>query len=127
MSTGLFQNLPGAHEMGGASALPSEPWLLPISDRPGPLPGPASDATDALLLSVRNAARPARIAANALMALLFVMVLGQIAKDRFGAAPAHTTAAEQVAVNEQIATTAQVADAAPAAMPVSKASLTVDN
>ena len=121
MSTGLFQNLPGAHEMGGASALPSEPWLLPISDGPGPLPSPASDATDALLLSVRNAARPARIAANALMALLFVMVLGQIAKDRFGAAPAHTTAAEQ------IATTSQVADAAPAAMPVSKASLTVDN
>lgn len=124
MSTGLFQNLPGAHEMGGASALPSEPWLLPISDGPGPLPGPlpgqASDATDALLLSVRNAARPARIAANALMALLFVMVLGQIAKDRFGAAPAHTTAG-------QLAAAEQVADAAPAAMPVSKASLTVDN
>lgn len=124
MSTGLFQNLPGAHEMGGASALPSEPWLLPISDGPGPLPGPlpgpASDATDALLLSVSNAARPARIAANALMALLFVMVLGQIAKDRFGAAPAHTIAG-------QLAAAEQVADAAPAAMPVSKASLTVDN
>ena len=33
MSNGLFQGLPGSHEMAGAHALPTEPWLLPISDR----------------------------------------------------------------------------------------------
>ena len=32
MSNGLFQNLPGSHEMAGIQALPTEPWLLPISD-----------------------------------------------------------------------------------------------
>ncbi|GJE18613.1 hypothetical protein [Methylobacterium marchantiae] len=111
MSAGLFQNLPGAHEMGSAYALPSEPWLLPISDGKEPAP----KTTDDVLLAVRRSARPFRIAANALMALLFVAVTAQIAMGWGGSAVAPPSA------------TSHVADASPPTLPVEKASMTVHN
>lgn len=63
MSNGLFQNLPGSHEMAGAQSLPSEPWLLPISDR---LAASAGRTSDELQSAVRQAARPFWLAANGL-------------------------------------------------------------
>ncbi|SFM54378.1 hypothetical protein [Methylobacterium pseudosasicola] len=63
MSNGLFQNLPGSHEMAGIQALPTEPWLLPISD------GAAAAVTktsEDLQAAVRQAARPFWLAANGL-------------------------------------------------------------
>ena len=63
MSNGLFQNLPGSHEMAGIQALPTEPWLLPISD------GAAAAVTktsEDLQAAVRRAARPFWLAANGL-------------------------------------------------------------
>lgn len=110
MSNGPFQNLSGAHEMGGAYGLPSEPWLLPISDASLP----TVDATDALLTSVSRAARPFQIATGVLTAMLIGGLLGQITKDRLEAVPAHQTAG-------------QLADATQLALPVSKASLTIQN
>lgn len=110
MSNGLFQNLPGASEMGGVNALPSEPWLLPISDgqvQPGP-------TTEALLLSVRRAARPFRMAANALLAVLFLMLTAQIATDWVGSGSVRRS-------NDR------VADATPPTMAVERAALTVHN
>jgi hypothetical protein len=55
MSNGLFQNLPGSHEMAGIQALPTEPWLLPISDRAAEAAGKTADELQA---AVRRAARP---------------------------------------------------------------------
>lgn len=110
MSSGLFQNLPGAHEMGGVHALPSEPWLLPISD------GEAlrTDASDDLLRSVQQAAKPFRIAAHALIAALVLMLSAQIASDWMVAAPTQHG-------------THQVADATPPTLPVTRAALAVSN
>ena len=110
MSAGLFQNLPGAHEMGSAYALPSEPWLLPISDGKEP----ALETTDDVLLAVRQSARPFRIAANALMALLFVAVTAQVAIGWGGSTVPHRA-------------TSHIADASPPTLPVEKASMTVHN
>ncbi|MDP4005349.1 hypothetical protein [Methylobacterium sp. NEAU K] len=63
MSNGLFQNLPGSHEMAGTHALPTEPWLLPISDRAAAVVNKTSDELQA---AVRQAARPFWLAANGL-------------------------------------------------------------
>ena len=63
MSNGLFQNLPGSHEMAGIQALPNEPWLLPISDRAVEA---ASRTADEVQAAVRRAARPFWLAANGL-------------------------------------------------------------
>ena len=63
MSNGLFQHLPGSHEMAGPHALSSEPWLLPITDRAAA----AVDRTaEDLQSAVRRAARPFWLAANGL-------------------------------------------------------------
>jgi len=75
MSIGPFQSLPGSHEMSMANALPSEPWLLPISDRPA---SPADESAD-LQSAVRRAGRPFWIAANALCAALGLMITMQCA------------------------------------------------
>ncbi|MBO1019634.1 hypothetical protein IPV08_06590 [Methylobacterium sp. SD274] len=110
MSAGLFQNLPGAHEMGSVHALPSEPWLLPISDGKEP----ALKTTDDILLAVRQSARPFQIAANALMVLLLVAVTAQIAMGWGGSTVApHANS--------------HVADASPPTLPIEKASMTVHN
>src|SRR5215218_7159372 len=61
MSNGLFQNLPGSHEMAGVQALPNEPWLLPISDRAAAAVGKSADELQA---AVRQAARPFWLFAN---------------------------------------------------------------
>lgn len=63
MSNGLFQNLPGSHEMAGVQALPTEPWLLPISDRAAEAVGKTAEDLQA---AVRRAARPFWLAANGL-------------------------------------------------------------
>lgn len=110
MSNGPFQDLPGAHKMGGAYGLPCEPWLLPISDAPLPM----IDTTDSVLTSVRRAARPFQIATGVLTTMLLGGLLGQIIKDRIEAAPVHQTAG-------------QIASATPLALSVSQASLTVQN
>jgi len=110
MSNGPFQNPPGAYEMGGAYGLPCEPWLLPISDAPLPM----VDTTDTVLTSVRRAARPFQIATGVLATMILGGLLGQITKDRVEAAPVHKTAG-------------QIAKATPSALPVSQASLTVQN
>ncbi len=64
MSNGLFQNLPGSHEMAGIQALPTEPWLLPISDRARR--GGRQDRGRVAGRAVRRAARPFWLAANGL-------------------------------------------------------------
>lgn len=110
MSSGLFQNLPGAHEMGGLQALPSEPWLLPISDR---IASVSMDA-DRLEASVRLSARPFQRAAQALVAALLFMLTIQISVDLMTAQPPHRT-------------TGQIADATPPELLVSKAALTSNN
>ncbi|KQO74013.1 hypothetical protein [Methylobacterium sp. Leaf88] len=110
MSCGLFQNLPGAHEMGGLQALPSEPWLLPISDR---LDAATTDA-DRLEATVRLSVRPFQRAANALMAVLLLLLSVQIGADWMNARTPHPT-------------TNQIADATPPDMPVTKATLTINN
>ena len=110
MSSGLFQNLPGAHEMGGLQALPSEPWLLPISDR---LDAATTDA-DRLEATVRLSVRPFQRAANALMAVLLLLLSVQIGADWMNARTPHPT-------------TNQIADATPPDMPVTKATLTINN
>jgi len=110
MSNGLFQNLPGAHEMGGPYGLPIEPWLLPISDAPPPM----VDTTDAVLTSVGRAVRPFQIATGVLTTMLLGGLLGQITKDRLEAATIRQTSG-------------QIADATPLATPVSKASLVIHN
>ncbi|MCJ2134123.1 hypothetical protein MKK69_08620 [Methylobacterium sp. J-026] len=73
MSNGLFQNLPGSNEMAGIQALPTEPWLLPITDRAAEA---ASRTAEDLQAAVRRAARPFWMAANGLcMALGLALVL----------------------------------------------------
>ncbi|MCJ2046454.1 hypothetical protein MKK58_18220 [Methylobacterium sp. J-078] len=110
MSSGLFQNLPGAHEMGGVHALPSEPWLLPISD--GRVSG--NKGSDEILRSVQQAAKPFRIAAHALIAAFVLMLSVQIASDWMVPTTAHRSSH-------------QVADATPPSLPVTRAALAVSN
>ena len=110
MSTGLFQNLPGAHEIGSSQGSLGSASALPISDGKEP----ALKTTDDVLLAVRQSARPFQIAANALMVLLLVAVTAQIAMGWGGSglAPhAHS----------------HVADASPPTLPIEKASMTVHN
>jgi len=66
MSNGLFQHLPGSHEMAGHFALPNEPWLMPISDRETA----ANRTADELQATVKRASRPFWIAANGLCVAL---------------------------------------------------------
>ena len=66
MSNGLFQHLPGSHEMAGHFALPNEPWLMPISDRETA----ANRTADELQAAVKRASRPFWIAANGLCVAL---------------------------------------------------------
>lgn len=110
MSSGLFQNLPGAHEMAGIHALPSEPWLLPISDRVGD-PG---QHTDALLRSVRQSSRPYRVAMHALVATLFLIVAAQVTLGGLSTGPSPRP-------------THQIAIATPPLLPVTNATLTIPN
>lgn len=81
MSIGTFQHLPGSHEMAGADSLACEPWLLPISDRSDA--GPAATA-ESLQNSVREAARPFWIAANALCVALGLLLTVQCATGWMG-------------------------------------------
>lgn len=105
MSIGPFQRLPGSSENWGADALAVEPWLLPISDRE------TRDATtsDALMRSVRQASRRFWLAANALCAVLALLLTAQVATD--WRSPVARPA------------TGQVADATPPTIAVEKASL----
>jgi hypothetical protein len=84
MSNGLFQNLPGSHEMAGVQALPTEPWLLPISDRAADV---ASKTADELQAAVRRAARPFWLAANGLCIALGLALTLQCATGWMPAAP----------------------------------------
>lgn len=108
MSNGLFQNLPGAHEMGSANALASEPWLLPISDKIV-----AAPVTDDLMAGVRQSARPFTIAANALGAVLALLLAAQVSTGFVGSG-SHPA-------------TGQIADASPPTIAVEKAALTVEH
>ncbi|GJE27463.1 hypothetical protein [Methylobacterium organophilum] len=106
MSAGLFQTLPGAHEMGGAQALPSEPWLLPISDREERREETSSEA---LLQAVKLSSRRFWLAANALCAVLALLLTAQVATD--WRSPVGQPAS------------GQVAEATPPTIAVEKASL----
>lgn len=83
MSNGLFQNLPGSHEMAGTQALPSEPWLMPISDRAAAVVRTAEDVQNA----VRRAARPFWLAANGLCIALGLALTLQCASGWMAPAP----------------------------------------
>jgi hypothetical protein len=96
--------------MGGLQALPSEPWLLPISDR---MDSAKTDA-DRLEAAVRLSVRPLQRAANALMAALLLLLSVQIGADWINTRTPHPT-------------TGQIADATPPDMPVTKATLTINN
>ncbi|WP_267358692.1 MULTISPECIES: hypothetical protein [unclassified Methylobacterium] len=84
MSNGLFQNLPGSNEMAGLYALPTEPWLLPISDRAAES---ASKTAEELQAAVRRAARPFWVAANGLCVALGLALVMQCATGWMPAAP----------------------------------------
>ena len=84
MSNGLFQNLPGSHEMAGIQALPNEPWLLPISDRAVEA---ASRTADEVQAAVQRAARPFWLAANGLCIALGLALTLQCATGWMPAAP----------------------------------------
>lgn len=84
MSHGLFQNLPGSHEMAGTQALPSEPWLMPISDRAATIVG---ETADELQSAVRQAARPFWLAANGLAIVLGLALTLQCATGWMTPAP----------------------------------------
>ena len=83
MSNGLFQHLPGSHEMAGTQALPSEPWLMPISDRTAAVGRTADDVQAA----VRRAARPFWLAANGLCIALGLALTLQCATGWMAPAP----------------------------------------
>ena len=106
MSIAPFQRLPGSSENWGADTLSVEPWLMPISDRETR----EASSTDALASAVRQASRRFWIAANALCAVLALLLSAQIATDW------RTPASRPVAGH-------QVADAAPPTLPVERASL----
>lgn len=108
MSIGLFQNLPGAHEMGGADTLANEPWLLPISDS-HPVKDPLS--AEAITQAVRNAARPFWMAANGLgvalaLALTLVCTTGWMSSAPHISGPVAEASPPTIAV-EKAAFTAQ--------------------
>ncbi len=105
MSAGLFQTVPGAHEMSGANALANEPWLLPISDRTAP----AAETPDMIAQAVRKASRRLFLAANTLGAALVLLLTAQIATDWRGGASNPGTG--------------QIADATPPTIAVEKANL----
>lgn len=110
MSSGPFQNLPGSGEMGGSGAFPTEPWLLPISDHEAD----TGARTDALLRSVRRSSRSSRIAMNALIAILVLVIAGGIGAD-------------WTSTGSVKRSTHQVANAKPPIIPTAKVSLTVSN
>ncbi|MCJ2058103.1 hypothetical protein MKL09_16250 [Methylobacterium sp. J-048] len=91
MSNGLFQNLPGSHEMAGTQALPTEPWLLPISDRAA---AAVTKTSEDLHAAVRQAARPFWLAANGLCIALGLALTLQCAT---GWSPTPTRSAVTVA------------------------------
>ncbi len=105
MSAGLFQTVPGAHEMTGASGLANEPWLLPISDRAPPV----AETPDLIAQAVRKASRRLFLAANTLGAALVLLLTVQIATDWRGAVTNPGTN--------------QIADATPPTIGVEKANL----
>ncbi|MHB2207582.1 hypothetical protein [Methylobacterium sp. CM6257] len=84
MSNGLFQGLPGSHEMAGVQALPTEPWLLPISDCAVEATGKTADELQA---AVRRAARPFWLAANGLCIALGLALTLQCATGWIPTAP----------------------------------------
>lgn len=111
MSTGPFQTDYGSYRVGGDYGLPSEPWLLPITDE---APRAASVAEeDSLSAGVRLASRKVWLTANALCAVLALLLSAQIATD-WGSAVSRPT-------------TGQVAEATPPTIAVEKASLTSDH
>ena len=77
MSIGPFQHLQTSHEVGSGSGLACEPWLLPISDD---VPPPALTA-ESLQGAVKQASRRFWMAANALFAVLAVLLSVQVAND----------------------------------------------
>ena len=84
MSNGLFQNLPGSHEMAGIQALPTEPWLMPISDRAAAV---MSKTSEDLHAAVRQASRPFWLAANGLCIALGLALTLQCATGWMAPAP----------------------------------------
>ncbi|MGH1573959.1 hypothetical protein ACRAWG_29070 [Methylobacterium sp. P31] len=94
MSNGLFQGLPGSHEMAGVQALPNEPWLLPISDRAAEA---ASKTADEVQAAVRRAARPFWLAANGLCIALGLALVMQCATGWIPTAPRSAVTVAQAA------------------------------
>ena len=84
MSNGLFQSLPGSHEMAGVQSLSSEPWLLPISDR---IAASTGRTPEELQSAVRQAARPFWLAANGLAIVLGLALTVQCATGWMAPAP----------------------------------------
>ncbi len=84
MPNGLFQSLPGSHEMAGPHALASEPWLLPISDRTARAAG---ETAEELQKAVRRAGRPFWLAANGLCIALGLALTLQCATGWMAPAP----------------------------------------
>ncbi|XYD09367.1 hypothetical protein R1A27_01880 [Methylobacterium sp. NMS12] len=94
MSNGLFQGLPGSHEMAGAHALPTEPWLLPITDRAAEAAGKTADELQA---AVRRASRPFWLAANGLCIALGLALTLQCASGWGPTAPRSAVTVAQAA------------------------------
>ena len=94
MSNGLFQNRPGAHEMAGTQALPSEPWLMPISDRAAATVGRTADDVQN---AVRRAARPFWLAANGLCIALGLALTLQCTTGWMAPAPRASVTVAQAA------------------------------
>ncbi|MDP4023697.1 hypothetical protein Q8W71_13755 [Methylobacterium sp. NEAU 140] len=90
MSNGLFQHLPGSHEMAGSYALPNEPWLMPISDRVA-----AEITADDVQSAVRKAARPFWLAANGLCVALGLALMAQAATGFMAPTPRATVSVAQ--------------------------------
>jgi hypothetical protein len=92
MSNGLFQHLPGSHEMASPNALPNEPWLLPITDGAAA----AVDRTaEELQSAVRRAARPFWLAANGLCIALGLALTLQVSTGWMAPAPRATVSVAQ--------------------------------
>lgn len=91
MSNGLFQHLPGSHEMAGHFALPNEPWLMPISDRESA----ANRTADELQAAVKRASRPFWIAANGLVVALGLALTVQASTGWMGPSPRATVSVAQ--------------------------------
>lgn len=104
MSIGPFQQLSGSYGMSSENGLANEPWLLPISD--GAPPAPATP--EALVASVRQSSRRFWVTANALCAVLALLLTAQVATDWMSLGHPKT---------------GQIADATPPTLAAEKAAL----